>query len=199
MVAATSAALGGVCIAAIDQPVARWLATRDTWPAAWNRGIAVLEICGGIEPWKWIGVIVLVGGVIATQLRWRTHAAPWLLVASTHLVARNLTLPIKTITGRLRPTEWLARPGDSFWRDGGIAFPSGHVVLFASLVLPIVVAFPRARPLIAIVAFAMVARIVVDAHFVSDALAGLALAAAVTWLCAAAVDRWSPPPPVSPR
>lgn len=196
--AAVAAGLTAICVAWVDQPVARAIASADTWPALWDSGIAGLEYAAGIEPWKWTGVIVLVAGVVATQLRWRRYAYAWLLVASTHLVCRNLMLPLKTLTGRLRPHEWLAHPGGTFGR-GGIAFPSGHVMLFASLVVPFVVAVPRARWLLGIVGFVMIARVATDAHFVSDVLAGLAVVCAVTALCEAAARRWSPRPPASPR
>ena len=72
-----------------------------------------------------------------------------------------------------------------FWRDGW-SFPSGHVMLFASIVIPLVVVYPRTRPLLAIVAFVALARVAVNAHFVSDVFGGVALTAAITWLCA----RW---------
>ena len=188
--AAVSAGLAAICIVTIDQPVARWIATREVWPG-WDRGVAALEVASGGEPSGWIGIAVLLAGVIATQLRWRGNARAWLLVALTHLVSRNLMGWLKFSLGRLRPLEWLASGdhlGHTFFR-GGIAFPSGHVVLVASLVVPIVVTWPRLRWLLVAVAFTMVARVAVDAHFVSDVLAGLALVAAVTWLCVVIVDR----------
>lgn len=192
-IAATFAALALICIVTIDQPIARWIASREVWPV-WDRGVALVEVATGVEPSGWIGIAVLVGGVLATQLWWRRHARAWLLVALTHLVSRNLMGWLKFSLGRLRPLEWLAHPhsgGHTFFR-GGVAFPSGHVVLVASLVVPIVVVWPRLRWLLVAVAFTMIARVAVDAHFVSDVLAGLALVAAVTWLCAAIVDRASP-------
>jgi len=199
LLAATAIAAGLAVLAmlAIDQPLARWLAARETWPELWNGGIAGLEVAGGIAPWPWLGVCVLVAGVLATALvpRWQRHARAWMFVAASYLLARNLVAWGKFLTGRLRPTEWLAHGGDTtFWR-GGFSFPSGHVVLIAGLALPIAIVWPRARPLCAAIAFAMIARVAVGAHFVSDVLGGLALACAVTALCAAAILR----SPASPR
>jgi membrane-associated phospholipid phosphatase len=183
-VAIATAIVTAVCIVTIDEPLARWLATRDTWQTMWNRGIAWLEYPLGIEPWKWTGVCVLGVGSLASLLvpRMRSHAPAWLLVTLTHLLARNITGWLKWGTGRLRPSEWLKRGGDVWFRDGGYSFPSGHVVLFASILIPLAVVYPRTRPLLAIIAFVIVARVVVNAHFVSDALGGLALVAAITWL-----------------
>jgi undecaprenyl-diphosphatase len=195
-IAGVCGGLALVAIPTVDAPVARWLAGRDTWPALWDRGIAVLEYAAGLAPWAWTGVTVLAIAAVAAVVRRRQHA--WIAIAIAHLLARNVSLWLKTATGRLRPYEWLARGGDPFFRDGGIAFPSGHVVTFASLALPIAIAFPRARGVLAVIPFAMVARVTTGAHFVSDVLAGLALAAAATWLAARAVPR-SPTPRSSRR
>jgi len=197
-IAAVATAVTVACIALMDEPFARWLATRQTYPAIWNRGIAWLEYAIGIEPWKWLGICVLVAGSIASLCipRMRAHAPAWLLVTLTHLLARNLTSWIKFGTGRLRPSEWLARGGDSWFRDGGYSFPSGHVVLVASLIVPLAV-YPRTRPLLALVAFAMVARVAVNAHFLSDALGALALVVLVTGLVRRALP--SPIRPASRR
>lgn len=182
----------------IDQPLARWLATREVWPALWNDVIGVLEVPLGIEPWKWTGVCVLVFGSVVTLAvtRLRPYAAGFLIVTLVHLLARHTSLWVKTFTGRLRPSQWLDAGGSSdggtFWHDGGYSFPSGHVLLFASIVVPIVVVYPRARPLLAIVAFVMIARVLVGAHFVSDVVGGFAAVALFTWLSAHAVRRALP-------
>jgi membrane-associated phospholipid phosphatase len=168
-----------LCILLVDEPVARWVATHDTHPGAWGAVLHVLEFPLGIEPWEYLGAAVLTAGVIATQLRWKKYAAAWLFVAATHLVSRNVMMWAKFAFGRLRPHEW--HGGPTFFH-GGSAFPSGHVMLFASLVLPLVVLFPRARPLLVVVGYAMVARVMVQAHFVSDCVAGLAMTLAITSL-----------------
>ena len=195
-VALVSAVLTALCIVTIDQPLARWLATRETYPGAWNQVIAVLEYPLGIEPWRWTGICVLVAGSLATlQLaRLRPYAAVVLVITLTHLFARNASLWIKTLTGRMRPTQWLNHGGgdDTFWYDGAFSFPSGHVLLFGSILVPLAVIYPRTRPLLAIVLFVMVARVVVNAHFVSDVIGGLACVAAFTWLAARLVRRVLP-------
>jgi membrane-associated phospholipid phosphatase len=178
------ALLTAVCIAFVDEPLARWLATRDTHPHAWERAIGVLEYAIGIEPWKWLGVTVLLTGVIVS-LRWRRQAAAaWMIVASSHLLSRNLMFWGKVLTGRLRPSEW---HGGATWFQGGSSFPSGHVVLFASLALPLAMVHPRLRVLVIVPVFAGLARIMAHAHFASDVVGGFALCAAVTALCTWAV------------
>lgn len=56
----------------------------------------------------------------------------------------------------------------------------------------LVVVYPRARTLLAIVAFVMIVRVLVGAHFVSDVAGGLAAVALFTWLSAHVVRRALP-------
>jgi membrane-associated phospholipid phosphatase len=193
-VALVSAILTALCIVTIDQPFARWLATRETYPALWNETIGYLEYPLGIEPWRWAGITVLVAGCVITLAvaRLRPYAAVFLIVTLTHVLSRHVSLWVKWLTGRLRPTQWLgAGEVDTFWRDG-FSFPSGHVLLFASIVIPIVALYPRARVLLVFVAFPMLARVMVNAHFISDVLGGLACVALLTWLAARLIRRVLP-------
>ncbi|MGE5183015.1 MAG: phosphatase PAP2 family protein [Acidobacteriota bacterium] len=187
------AALAALAIVTIDEPAARWLGARDTWPAAWNTGIAWFEYGAGIEPWRWAGVValaVLAAGCLA--LRRVELARAFVYIDLVHLASRLLMMWMKTATGRLRPWEWLRHAGATFGQ-GGASFPSGHVMIFASLALPAAVVWPRLRWLaIAVTAYACLARLAVDAHFVSDVLAGAALASAITALLAPIV-RWPTP------
>jgi membrane-associated phospholipid phosphatase len=185
--AAASAAIAALAIVTIDEPVARWVFARDTWPPLWNDGIGWLEYAGGLEPWKWLGIVVLVGGVLVSTALQRGQRA-WMFVALVHLLTRTAVFWMKPLTGRLRPYEWVTRGGHTFFRDGA-SFPSGHVGLFASLALPLAVLYPRLRiPAIALVAYVMLARVAVSAHFVSDVFAGLALVAAFTAACSPLVQ-----------
>src|SRR5512143_4362987 len=90
--AAVCAVLTALCIVTIDQPFARWIATRETYPGFWNTGIAHLEYPLGIEPYKWTGIDVLVGASLLTVFvpRLRTHAHIWLLLALSHLLVHNV-------------------------------------------------------------------------------------------------------------
>lgn len=175
--------LSALCIVTIDQPLARWIATYEP-SKLWDRGIEVLEYAIGLPWFKIASSVALAAAMIAVLAvkRWRRYAPALMLIAGTHIFSRFLTVRIKEATGRLRPGEWLKQGGDdTFLWEQGIAFPSGHVVLFASILIPLAVVAPRTRPLLAIVAFAMIARLAVDAHFVSDVLGGVTLASLVTW------------------
>ena len=193
--AAVAALVTALCIVTIDQPIARWLATRETYPDVWNQAIAVLEYPLGIEPWKWTGIWVLCAASLATLLvpRLRSYAAVILIVTLTHLLSRNASLWVKTLTGRYRPSQWIKHGGgDTFWHDGAFSFPSGHVLLFGSIIVPIAIVYPRARPLLALLGFVLFARVAVNAHFISDVIGGLAVVAAFTALSALLVRRALP-------
>ncbi len=183
--AAGAAGLTAGCAISIDEPLARWLGAYEPW-GGWDRGIAWLEYAAGIEPWRWTVLVALGLGFAACCARpaWRVAAPAWLYIGGTYLLDRNLMLWLKFFTGRLRPVEWLAHGGPIWLRHDAWSFPSGHVVLFAGLIVPLARVAPRiGRPLLALVGFAMIARIAVGAHFVSDTLGALALtcACAATW------------------
>jgi undecaprenyl-diphosphatase len=175
-----------LAVAFVDLPIARWVDAHEQ-SALWKPAVAILEIITGIVPSPWTVPIVLTSGVLLTLAvtRWQRHARSWMYVALVYLLARNLMGWGKTLTGRHRPLQWLKLGGDTFGHLGdGMSFPSGHVVVIAGLVLPLAVVWPRARPLLAVIPFIMVARVAVLAHFVSDVFGGLALTALVAWACA---------------
>jgi membrane-associated phospholipid phosphatase len=178
-----------ICIALVDAPVAQWVAAHDTHPAAWGSVLHVLEYAIGIAPWEWIGVVVLVTGSLAA-IAWRRGAVPWVAVTISHLLAVNLTMWLKLGFGRLRPHQW---HGGATWFHHGFSFPSGHITLFASIVLPIVLLYPRLRPLLAILVYVGCARVMVSAHFVSDVVGGCALCCAIAALAVWLARRVQPP------
>ncbi|MGE0402535.1 MAG: phosphatase PAP2 family protein [Kofleriaceae bacterium] len=182
--AAISGLLTIVCILFVDQPVARLIAEYE--PAAfWNRGIDLLEWGVGLPVFRWLSGVVLVVGMIAAVAvpRWRVRAPAWTFMAACHVLSQVSTRYLKEWTGRLRPLEWMKQGGtETFLWEKGISFPSGHVAIFASVVIPFVALFPRWWPLLGVAAFAMAARVAVDAHFVSDVLGGITLVSLVAWL-----------------
>ena len=155
-------------------------ATGMTWPK--KEQLATALIGGGALLWAWrrrVGHAVLLLGV-------------------THALSRPLGGQLKPLFGRLRPTEALARGhvDDSFWWEGGIAFPSGHVAHYAAIAFVVAFLFPRARiPAFALLGFIIVARVGVNAHFLSDAAASVTIAALACAGTAAALARLLPSKP----
>ncbi|HEU4734692.1 MAG TPA: phosphatase PAP2 family protein [Kofleriaceae bacterium] len=202
VLSAASVIVAAFAIRFVDGPVSQWIAAHDRsdW---WERLVTVLEYPTGIKPWTWTIPIVLVAGVLVTLVvpRWRRMARAWMYIALVYLLTRNLMVLGKTVTGRLRPSQWVAQGGSTFGYVGdGQSFPSGHVTVFGGLILPLVMIYPRARPLLVLIPFVMVARVAVLAHFVSDVFGGLALTAFVAWAFAPLLDLPPalPPPPVAP-
>lgn len=189
-IAAGGAVATALCIAFVDEPVARALAPYEPHPA-WDTGIGWLQWLTGIRSWRLSpsAPLALVMVIAAVVPRWRGAAPAWMLVAGTHLVARLLTGYLKEWTGQLRPTEWLARGGDVWGRDGGFAFPSGDVTLMVGIALPVLLLWPRNRPvvaaMVAVIAFTTVARVATNAHFVGDVTGSLTLVALVAWVLGA--------------
>lgn len=185
-VALASMLLAVIAAAFIDRPLALWIAAHEqNW--VWEPSVRYLEYLAGVSPWHWTVPVIVVVGTLASLAvaRWRGQTRAWMYIAVVYLLSRNLMAWGKTLTGRLRPHQWVEVGGSTFGHVGdGVSFPSGHVTVFGGLILPLVVAIPRLRPLIVIVPFIMIARVAVLAHFVSDTCAGLALTSLVAWGCA---------------
>jgi len=171
----------------VDSSAARTLAQYQP-SGAWDTGIEILEWAILLPLHKLALPVALVVAMLASVLvkRWRGVAPALMTITAVHLFTRLVTNWIKDGTGRYRPAEYLKKGVDgSFGWEGGVAFPSGHVVLFASLVIPVLFVFPRTRvlaiPLCAIVVFVAAARIAVNAHWISDTLGSITLIALVTW------------------
>jgi undecaprenyl-diphosphatase len=197
VLAVVSAMLAALGLLFLDVPLSQWVGAHEQ-SGAWAPIVTVLEYFAGITPWAWTAPVVLCAGVIATLAvaRWRPHARAWMYVTVVYLLSRNLMGWGKTLTGRLRPHQWLKLGGATFGHFGdGASFPSGHVVVFAGLLIPLAVVAPRTRPLLLVIPFIMLARIAVLAHFASDVLAGLALTALVAWACTPLLEPVRSPAP----
>lgn len=189
VLAVVAAALSGLAIVTVDQPLARWLAQYQPL-AIWDHVLGALEWAVGLQLIPWTSGIVLVLAMIVTMAvpRWRHEAPAWMFVAAVHLLSRIAMVELKDLTGRLRPLEWLKRGGDeTFGWEKGIAFPSGHVVMFASILIPAIAIAPRLWPLFGVIAFVALARMVASLHYLSDVLGSISLVALVTWVCGYAI------------
>ena len=182
-IAAVTGLVALACMITVDQPIARWLGGYQAL-GFWDTALDLLEwvLLLPLVPWAFAILLALAMLVTVAVPRWRGFAPVATYLTANHLLGRIAMVYAKDWTGRLRPSEWLAQGGDTFWRTGGISFPSGHVVLFASVVIPVAVIWPRTRPLLAVVAFVAAARVVANAHFVSDVIGGVTLCAVVAWV-----------------
>jgi len=192
-IAAGFAALTALGIAWLDVPIAEAIAVyepSEIWRTIIHglEWIVLLPVHSLLLP-----VVLVVAMVVAIAVRpWRGAAPAWMTIAGVELISRLTTNWIKDATGRLRPTQWLGHDvGAMFGHAKGVAFPSGHVALFAGLAIPIaVVAMSRSwrwrRPIaiaaIAVVAFVCAARMAVGAHWLSDTTGAVTLVVLWTYL-----------------
>ncbi len=141
------------------------------------------------------GVIAILGTLWWIDIERRrllVFAAGMTLVSS--LVANSL----KYIFSRIRPhsgesvdgiESWLPLFHGSFWDSTQRSFPSGHSATAVALAIGLSVVYPRGRFLFAIFAgLACLQRIVSEAHYSSDVLAGITVAL----LCCSVCMIWKP-------
>lgn len=133
--------------------------------------------------------------VLFAVMRWRGKdaTAPAFLFAAVAVSGLAADL-IKVIAGRTRPKLLFASGTDHFAWLGLQAdywsFPSGHATTAAALMLGLWYLWPRFAPAYAAAAILIAAaRVIICAHYVSDAAAGLALGAAACWAVAAVFAR----------
>jgi membrane-associated phospholipid phosphatase len=186
MIAAALALVTTACVWTIDRPIAKLIAGYEASPL-WDRSLDVLEWAILLPLFKLASPIILCAGMVITASveRWRWQAPAWILLSGTHLITRMLMNYGKEWTGRIRPNEWLKKGSADTFCEGGLSFPSGHVTLFASLAIPLALLFPRIRiPMMIVVIHVSVARIALNAHFVSDTLGAITMVVATTWVLA---------------
>ncbi len=171
-----------------DGPVAQWFAAHR------SLGLDALGLdLGRITAPLLVAVAaMLVAGVLL--LRGAPREA--VLLASTTVGAVGATALVKWQTGRLRPTSPVA-----LVPDAEPSFPSGHVLVLAAVVLiALMLLMPRlgtALRVVAglagaiVVAAVAVDRLVVGAHWLTDVLASLLLAAAIVLLVRAGDRAWA--------
>lgn len=191
IVAAVTAVISGLAMVTIDRPLAAWLGGYEAL-GFWDDGLELLEWTIGLPVFKWVSGIALVLAMVITSAvpRWRHEAPAWTWIAAVHILARLLTNEVKMATGRLRPYEWLAKGGgdvETFGWVKAFSFPSGHVALFASIAIPAAIVVRQRHPRLAALllvpaVFPMIARVVQNAHFLSDVTAAITLICLIAWL-----------------
>ena len=190
--------------AGIDRPLAEWVRASGIENATpFVLGLGALDTVAGMPIWFWLtGCVALASGAIGWAVRRDARWPRALLAAGVVQVATLHTMSFgKDLFGRLRPHQ-LLDGGDWLhaWHAGGVSFPSGHSAFYFGLLLPLAAACPRAWQralLIAIPAFAILARIDMAKHFLSDVSASALIAALYALLVATLLRRWLPPPPAA--
>jgi len=199
LIAAAFAALG---FAGLDRPLAEWVHSSGIESArffVW--GLAALDTVSGMALWIWaVGWVAIVAGTLALRSGQRQRLGHALIAAGLIQFATLQTMiTAKETFGRLRPFK-VFEQGDwsrVWFVHGGDSFPSGHSSFYFGLLLPLAAACPirwLRWVLVAIPLYAILARIDMAKHFLSDvstsALIASIYALAAAWL----VQRWLPAP-----
>jgi undecaprenyl-diphosphatase len=150
---------------------------------------AVVALCGALTRFGMSAICLLLIASAAASNRFPAlrEARPVLLVVLLSFAAAGLadTL-LKELLGRARPIADLAGQLNVASRHDSPSFPSGHAAKSLALALPFVLIVPAGSVVVRLVKLALLlvaslvcySRIVLGAHYLSDVLAGAALALA---------------------
>lgn len=180
-----------LAMALADRPVARFFHDGD---ARVHAVFAVITKFGLSDGYLIVSSLLFVGlRIAAARTRDAARATRLLLNAYRAIfifvvVAASgiITDVVKVICGRARPKllfldnvygfTWGATQAD-YW-----SFPSGHATTAAALATALFLLWPRGLPLYVVAALlVMASRIVLDAHYTSDVIAGAAIGVATAW------------------
>lgn len=160
-----------VAVLWIDRP----LAAAITPVAFLGPAVDAIENVFGFSVSKWLtGGVLVVAGLALFAFRRRLA---WMLLFAglAQLTTRLIAGVLKNVFLRPRPFEG----GDFF--TAGSSFPSGHAAHFWPLYFAALIAFPRLRwPLLILALFVSIARVAVNDHYLGDVAASAAIAAFVT-------------------
>ena len=165
--------------------------------ASESRAIAALQVLGDVGNSKWglvTGGCVVFGALVlrtASIRPARRALYGWIASAAGYVVAAIaisgiLTNVFKIIYGRARP-RYLAEGETADWSLFAFdwshqSFPSGHTTTLFAFAVAMCFLLPRFR--VWLISFAVVgglARIAVNAHFLSDVIAGAAMGGFIAW------------------
>jgi len=143
------------------------------------------------------GVVVMFGFVAAAVLWFRYRSAPWALaVLAAPAIAGAAEVTLKIVVARRRPGVAVLTG------EGGNGFPSGHAAGFAALAVVIafaIAAISRSQrmsflvPALLAAALMGASRVLVGAHYPTDAVAGVLLGMGVADVVAFIATRLSEP------
>ncbi|MGH7035086.1 MAG: phosphatase PAP2 family protein [Stellaceae bacterium] len=169
----------------IDQPLARALHAADpVWRAAFTPITRLGE--GGLY-------LVPLALIFAAALWRRRTGLAWrsgFVFAAIALSGLVVDI-VKPVFGRARPKLLFEQNLFGFTWAGPHAdrwsFPSGHSATMAALAIALYAIYPRGWPAYAALALAvMTSRVVIEAHYLSDVIAGAYVGLAAAWALAAA-------------
>ena len=160
---------------------------------------AVVALCRALTRFGMSAICLLLLACVAASFRYSAfrEARAVLLVVLFSFAAGTLAGDLlKELLGRARPIAELAGQLNAVGRHGSPSFPSGHAAKSLALALPFVLIVPAGSVVVRLVKLALLlvaslvcySRIVLGAHYLSDVLAGAALALACVPVAVAAAN-----------
>jgi lipid A 4'-phosphatase len=193
MILAGVAAATTLCVAFIDEPVARWAAKAPPDVHLWFERIAnvgestrwyiIFALCFAA---LWLGAKVAPG--TARELRFKAWSMLPLYLFAATAVAGLAGILLKILFGRARPGVFLSSGDAGFhWLSltaKFMSFPSGHANTITAMMVGLGFILPRFRVAFLAVALAvLVTRVAEYQHFVSDVVFGAWIGfAAAVWM-----------------
>ncbi len=160
---------------------------------------SVLALCGALTRFGMSAICLLLFACIGASffIPAFREARPVLLVVLFSFAAAALAgALLKELVGRARPIADLAGQLHAAGRHSSPSFPSGHAAKSLALALPFVLLVRAGSFIVRLIKFALLliaslvcySRIVLGAHYLSDVLAGAALALACVPVAVAAAN-----------
>ena len=142
---------------------------------------------GQIYPWLGAAIVIIFHGWMGTDVaRLRQGLRRGLFVVAIPALAGIAAELLKTVARRARPEfndgayAWLPYPADASKITSNVGLASSHAAVAIGAALAVGVIYPRARLVLwPLAALCVLSRVLVGAHFVSDAYVGVTLAALV--------------------
>jgi len=160
---------------------------------------AVVALCRALSRFGMSAICLLLLACIAASFRFpafREARAVLMVVLFSFSAAGLAATLLKELLGRARPIAELAGQLNAVARHGSPSFPSGHAAKSLALALPFALIVPAGPVVVRLVKLALLlvaslvcySRIVLGAHYLSDVLAGAALALACVPVAMAAAN-----------
>jgi lipid A 4'-phosphatase len=178
-----------VSMLAIDRPIAAWVHGFD--PAT-HRLFGLVSQPGLSTGWLIGAALLVVGGWLAARVtagerarRWLSYALAPLFVFASVALAGLATDLVKAVLGRFRPKLFFrdGRYGFDFLHTQAdlLSFPSGHATTAFALATAFALLWPRPVAVYFLIAAVIAAsRVLANAHWLSDVVAGALVGVAVT-------------------
>jgi membrane-associated phospholipid phosphatase len=182
-----------------DRSVAQWVATHHPIDKH-SLAIVILKLPGVY--WTTLGIAALLG------VFHRQHLRAAVLPLISGAIGGLAYLFLKWIVGRQRPVIAIAPFNfhpfigglQGLFRQPALSFPSGHATLSFATAMSLTILLPRWRWVWFVVALAVAAeRVLENAHYVSDSIAGIGVGTLSALLVQHLLDRYWPSEAIESR